>query len=116
MPMGNNIRYLVNDFTTASDTSLFSDSQEILTGEVILFSIQRELVLTSPTASRLVGITQVVGGREGPSSLFVHKEREILGVVIVVSGHNVKHHSAEQLNRGLHRHIHSSYNGEDFFV
>lgn len=54
-PMGNNIRYFVNNLTTMSDAGLFSNSQEILTGKVILFPIQRELVLSCPTADSFFG-------------------------------------------------------------
>ena len=51
-----------------------------------------------------------------PFPAFVHQERDVLRVVVLVAHHNIEHHSAEHLLRLLVGEPQSAHHGERLFV
>ena len=79
------------------DAACCSKIDEIASLEIVRFSRQTHLVATGPFTGGVERIGDVKSGCETPLALWVHEERNVLDVIVLVSGHDVEQGSANLL-------------------
>ena len=92
---------LVYDGRVLADSDALRYRFKVIARNIFLFHIHRHLVTIYPATLRVVGIAQVVCGRQFPGSGFVHQEGNVLGVVVIVLYQDIKGHTAEQILVGF---------------
>ena len=91
-PLANGIfDFVKNLFVTAlPEPRKFCHGLEIVQCKAVTLAVEGHLVRPGPCPLRVVGIGHVESWGEGPCSLLVHQEPDVLGVIVLVAGANVE--------------------------
>ena len=115
-PLGNGIDDLINDLRRFFDVHLICHFEEVFAGDGVPFIVNGHLVGVCPNAVGAIRPRHVVRRREVPSAVFIHEERDVLGMVVLVACYHIEDHPAEKfLGIGV-RKVKLAHNPEGLFV
>ena len=92
------------------------DGLKVGEGELIAFACCGHLMTCRPGTGRIEGVGDIESGRERPLAAFVHEERDVLDVVVLVAGDDVEDHASKLFFDGGHREIEAADDGDCLFV